>query len=97
MPWPRRPSSTQRGYGYKHQQRRARWAPIVAKGKVRCSRCGEPIQVGQAWHLDHEDEDRTRYRGPGHEDCNVGAGRELGAQRRATGRTPDMPHPGYLT
>jgi len=33
---------------------------------VVCSRCRRPILPGTAWQLDHDDYDRTLYRGPSH-------------------------------
>lgn len=63
----------QRGYGPDHFARRRRWAPRVATGLVRCSRCGERITKGQPWALDHAD-DRASYRGPSHATCNNSAG-----------------------
>jgi hypothetical protein len=42
----------------------------VAAGIVRCSRCGELIEVGAAWDLGHVDDDRSRYSGPEHRACN---------------------------
>jgi hypothetical protein len=49
---------------------------------VSCSRCGEPIDPREPWHLDHT-EDRTAYLGPAHRDCNLRAGAVKGAQVRA--------------
>lgn len=46
-------------------------APQVATGTVKCARCGEYIQPGAAWHLDHSD--RTRYLGPSCARCNTSA------------------------
>lgn len=66
----RRPSSTRRGYGVRHQRLREQWCPKVEAGLVNCARCGEPIQPGEAWDLGHDDVDRTRYTGPEHERCN---------------------------
>jgi hypothetical protein len=68
----RRGKTSARGYGFRHQRLRARWAPKVAGGKVNCARCGERISPLEVWHLDHTD-DRTGYLGPSHEACNVGA------------------------
>lgn len=64
----------QRGYGKAHERERARWQANVEAGLVTCSRCSERILIGQAWHLDHDDHDRTKYRGPSHARCNVSAG-----------------------
>ena len=83
-------------YDRKHRAARARLAPTVAAGGVPCSRCGRPILPGQAWHLDHLDEDRTRYRGPSHALCNVRAGGRLGNARRWALR-PRAPRPKPLT
>jgi hypothetical protein len=38
-------------------------------GLERCTRCGEWIEQGEAWDLDHT-EDRTEYRGASHAKCN---------------------------
>lgn len=65
--------TNRRDYGQRHRALRARWAPIVDTGTVPCSRCGQLIAAGATWHLDHDDHDRTRYRGPSHEACNVTA------------------------
>ena len=48
-----KPSTSQRGYGYLHQQLRARLKPIVEAGMVRCARCGQLIESGERWELDH--------------------------------------------
>jgi hypothetical protein len=63
-------NTTDRGYGYRHQQERKRWAPRVEAGLEFCRRCHLPILAGQAWDLDHSDLDRTRYLGPSHRRCN---------------------------
>jgi len=67
-----RGTKQQRGYGLAHSKERARWARILARTPVPCARCGEPILVGDAWHLDHED-DRLGYLGPSHATCNLSA------------------------
>ncbi|MGE3140566.1 MAG: hypothetical protein AB7I08_02770 [Thermoleophilia bacterium] len=67
---PARESTTARGYGWVHQQVRARWAVSVATGRVCCARCGLPIEPGEPWDLGHDDHDRTRYSGPEHRACN---------------------------
>lgn len=76
----KRGNSSQRGYGSKHQGLRARWAPKVATGKVRCARCNQPIKPGQAWDLGHDDTDRNKYSGPEHLNCNRSAGGKRGRQ-----------------
>lgn len=62
----KRGTSTQRGYGPTHQALRARWAPQVATGTVRCWRCGELIRADEPWDLGHDDNDRSITRGPEH-------------------------------
>jgi hypothetical protein len=63
--------TTKGGWGSKHQRLRAALLPS-AYGKP-CSRCGQPMLPGQALHLDHDDYDRTRYRGFSHQACNLRA------------------------
>lgn len=79
----RRGSTVARGYGHDHRRRRAQWVPLVKAGGVRCWRCGHPIVhdprlIGGGWDLGHDDEDRSRYRGPEHLKCNRGAGARRG-------------------
>jgi hypothetical protein len=62
--------TTARGYGWRHQQLRARVAQIVAAGRAVCWRCGRPIRPGARWDLGHDDHDRSLYRGPEHLRCN---------------------------
>ncbi len=62
-------NTTARGYGWKHQQARARVARQVAAGTATCARCGYPIDREEAWDLDHSD-DRAGYLGPSHARCN---------------------------
>lgn len=59
-----------RGYDAEHDRERARWAPIVATGHVKCWRCGDYIAAGAAWDLGHDDRYRSKYRGPEHAACN---------------------------
>jgi len=40
-------------YGPTHQAERQAWAPLVAEGRVICSRCQLPINPGAAWDLGH--------------------------------------------
>ena len=65
-----RGSRQARGYGTKHVRTRAQWAPIVATGLVKCWRCGDLIGGSEPWDLGHDDQDRSRYRGPEHVGCN---------------------------
>lgn len=89
--WPKG-KTAERGYGGQHQAERARWSPVVAAGQAWCARCGQRIAPGQPWDLDHDDHDRTRYRGPAHRACNRKAGGKLGATiihaRRRRARLP---------
>jgi hypothetical protein len=71
----------QRGYGTAHRALRARWAPLVARGGVRCWRCGKPIPAGSRWHLGHDDRDRSIYRGPEHASCNLRAAAQAGRRK----------------
>ena len=59
-------------YGHAHRNYRARLAPAVEAGVVRCARCGELIEPGDFWDLDHGP-DRMSYLGPSHRRCNRGA------------------------
>ena len=60
-------------YGYDHRRLRRGWQKLVDHGTVRCARCGELIQPGSEWHLDHAD-DGVTYLGPSHATCNQRAG-----------------------
>ena len=66
------PTTSQRGYGSRHQQERAKWQRIISKTGWPCSRCDERIQPLDEWHLDHSD-DRDTYLGPSHAHCNTSA------------------------
>lgn len=71
----RRGSSTERGYGARHVRLRRMFEAEIAAGvPTFCSRCGKRIIPGSAWDLDHDDRDRSRYRGPSCEHCNRSAG-----------------------
>jgi hypothetical protein len=59
-----------RGYGWKHQQMRKVWKPLVATGRAICARCRRPISPREPWDLGHDDHDRSRYTGPEHRRCN---------------------------
>lgn len=63
-------STSARGYGHMHQQRRKRWSPQVEAGHVNCARCGRLIEPGTPWDLGHTDGSRTQYAGPEHRTCN---------------------------
>lgn len=91
-----RPGPRQRGYDAAHDAERRRWQPLVTIGAVGCWRCqGQdgPLDPDD-WHLGHDDEDRTRYRGPEHPRCNTSAGARQSHQHRPARRRPTEPHPG---
>lgn len=87
---PRNGSTTERGYGARHQAIRAHWAPIVATGRVICWRCGERIKPGAPWDLGHSDDRRT-YKGAEHAKCNRGASRR--SPQRITPAISPEPQP----
>lgn len=69
----RRGSTAARGYGAEHRSLRAEWQQRIDAGElVVCWRpgCGAVI-TGRAWHLGHDDEDRTVTRGPECIRCNL--------------------------
>jgi hypothetical protein len=67
----RQEKTTTRGYGWSHQQKRARWAKRVAKGEAICARCRRPIVPWESWDLGHRDGSGKReYSGPEHSRCN---------------------------
>jgi hypothetical protein len=68
----RQASRHARGYTNAHVARRRQLEPLVATGQVSCCRCGQPIEPGQPWHLDHRD-DRRGYLGAAHATCNLRA------------------------
>ena len=80
----RKPSRHLRGYGNNHEARRRQLEPLVATGRVACCRCGELIEPGVVWHLDHRD-DRRGYLGPAHARCNMRAA----AQKTNSIRRPE--------
>jgi hypothetical protein len=68
----------QRGYTPEHDRARKAWAAkITQQGGIPCARCGQPINPGDPWDLDHTD-DRTAYLGPSHPACNAAAGGRAG-------------------
>lgn len=76
---PKAGNTTERGYGAQHQQMRAKYQRVVDAGAAECWRCGTPIKPGEAWHLGHDDNDRTKYRGVECPPCNLGTGGRNGA------------------
>jgi hypothetical protein len=75
---PRALTTGARGYGLSHKAERKRWEPMVDRGGVTCTRCGEPIEPGRPWDLGHTD-DRKGWTGPEHLTCNRRAGGRNGA------------------
>jgi hypothetical protein len=76
-------TTTERGYGSKHQQLRDQWTPKVTAGLVNCHAvvCVESsrhIRPGSDWDLGHTP-DRTRWTGPEHQRCNRTEGGRRGA------------------
>jgi hypothetical protein len=51
--WPRKPYPSQ-CYGVTRKVMRQRLAPIVANGTTPCARCGDLIEPGEKWELDHK-------------------------------------------
>jgi hypothetical protein len=85
----RRTKTSERGYGWRHQQLRRRvereiaaeWAAGRAVPCARGSACklGGWIRPGEPWDLGHNDRDRSRYNGAEHRVCNrATAGRRQG-------------------
>lgn len=77
-------TTTERGYGWDHQQERARLLPR-AYGKP-CPLCGQPMQRGQRLDLHHlvalAHGGRHGPRAMAHEDCNRRHGQRIAAERR---------------
>jgi len=83
----RRGNTTARGYGAKHQALRSSLKADVESGRVVCARCHWPILIGEPWHLDHDDDDRSKYIGPSHVACNLSAAGRA-AHRQSDPRMP---------
>ncbi len=79
-------STVARGYGADHKRLRAQLQAVVDAGEAVCWRCGRWINPEDpaGWHLGHDDDDRSIYRGVEHVRCNAGApARNRGRRRRA--------------
>lgn len=65
----------QRGYDAAHDALRAAWQRRIDAGEVvHCWRPGCHVRiVGRAWHLGHDDRDRSITRGPECIACNLSA------------------------
>lgn len=56
-----------------HTKLRRAWQSRMNAGEpVLCWRCGKLVDPTN-WHLGHDDDDRSRYRGPEHPKCNLSA------------------------
>ena len=61
----------ERGYNKRHVKLRSQWQRRLDSGEhVTCWRCGTRIDP-TSWHLGHDDDDRTVYRGPECVPCNT--------------------------
>lgn len=67
---PKSGSTSDRGYGTKHQRERAKAKRFVDSGCAHCWRCGTWLDPKQPWDLGHDDDDRSVYRGPECRPCN---------------------------
>ena len=77
-------STTARGYGWTHQQVRAKWVRIVAAGQAFCAHCGGWIAPGSPWDMGHR-EDRSGWTGPEHQRCNRAKGARKANRLRQRG------------
>jgi hypothetical protein len=78
-------ATTRGGWGHLHQQRRRQLEPLVRAGALNCGRCGQRIEAGQQWHLDHHDDRRLGYIGASHASCNARAGAHKANRNRQHG------------
>lgn len=95
----RRGEKTSDAYGREHRALRARLAPIVATGTVKCWRCRQLIKPGEPWDLGHNDE-RTKIMGPEHRYARPGCpGNRAAGWRKlrapTVGRRPYGGDPGW--
>lgn len=87
-------NTTQRGYGYPHQQARAAAKPSVDAGHAYCAEliCLMPdrwIRPGTYWDMAHDRTHPGHYLGPAHRRCNRAEGarhRDLAKRTRITRR-----------
>ena len=49
---------------------RKRWKLQVARGRVACTRCGQPMHPSEPWALGHDDDDPTLAAVPEDRRCN---------------------------
>lgn len=75
-------STTERGYGWRHQQARAKALRALQDGDA-CVRCGGPMYRADSKNLDLDHtEDRAAYRGLAHRSCNRQAGQAVAVANR---------------
>lgn len=67
---PRRRAIKRSRYNHGHRRTRLAWSFQVDSGCVNCARCGEWIDPGTAWDLDHMPDGTSR---PSHAACNRAA------------------------
>lgn len=84
--WHRRPQTAaeqERRRQYASPEHRAEVARVKRLrdlGQAWCWRCGRHIPPGAEVHAGHDDNDRTRYRGPECPPCNRGTASSKGAR-----------------
>lgn len=79
-------TTTERGYGWAHQQARAEAIKDLHDGDP-CTRCGGPMYRSEANRLDLDHtEDRAGYQGLAHASCN----RSAGQAKSMAQRTPNV-------
>ncbi|MET7949230.1 hypothetical protein [Micromonospora sp. NPDC005324] len=83
------PTTTQRGYGWAHQQARAAaLAHLAQVGTLPCPFCTQAMTTAMRLHYDHYPPLALGGGGPGtvrrlaHASCNCRAGQQLAQQRR---------------
>lgn len=85
-------------HGAAHTKARKQWAARHRPSNP-CVRCGLPLGPMGPWlHLDHDDVDKTLYRGFAHASCNTSAGGTRGRQvqrAKRTGQPADDPQQPY--
>lgn len=78
-------------HGAAHAKARKEWA-ARHHPSTPCFRCGRPLgPMSSALHLDHDDYDKSLYRGFSHAACNLRAAGALGrARQRSSGRSSNL-------
>lgn len=81
MTW-KRTKPAREVYGSAHDRERRERAKVHDEMDP-CTRCFLPLGPMGPWlHLDHDDVDKSRYRGFAHGYCNINAGARLGRARQ---------------